>query len=68
MNVKISTPWHQRKLARENRESAEREVAVSRSRYNDALNKTLQALHTLQTQNHFAQTLAQQLAKGYDKK
>lgn len=68
MNVKISTPWHQRKLARENRESAEREVAVSRARYNDMVSKTLRSLHTLQTQNHFAQSLAEQIAKGYGKK
>lgn len=68
MKFQIKTIWHNRKESREGKSDAQREVDLSRRKYEEATNRTLSSLHTLREQNHFAELLAESLIKGYEKK
>jgi hypothetical protein len=68
MKLRINILWNRRNKSRENVNRAEREVRLSRQRYDDAVHNTLKPLHALREENHFAELLAGSLAEGYNRK
>lgn len=65
--MKINLIWGEKKEARKRLKEAEREVSISRDRYNTWRAETAASLHVLQGQNHFAEILAESLVRGYEK-
>jgi len=66
--MKINLIWKYRKEGRRKAEEARREKEVSKESYNRFVQDTLNPMRKLQSQNHFAEILAESLARGYDRK
>lgn len=66
--VKINLIWKYRKEAREKLAEARREHAISKEKYDAYRSSVLRPMKTLESQNHFAEILAESLARGYDRK
>ena len=65
---KINLIWRYRKEGRRKAEEARRERDASKESYDRFVQDTLNPMRKLQSQNHFAEILAESLARGYDRK
>lgn len=64
---KFNLIWKSKREARERVADAQHEKEISEQKYDSFVHNILRPMKNLQEQNHFAEIIAESLAKGYEK-